>query len=524
MEIRKNTISVKPDNVRLPNLLQQITDGNISIPVFQRDFVWNTKQMVELFDSISKGFPIGSLLFWKPENTYQTFKTIGIYPVSKPKENNYVLDGFQRITTLFGVLTNPKNYNFLEKDLKDYLIYYNLSKMEFVSLKSKKDKSDYYVALYRVIDTFEYLDLLDEIKTKITDKATQINLINSAREINKVFLDYHIPFVEIKGGDISSAVQIFSRINSTGEKISEDFMLSALSYNENTGFLLSNSITTFINGLNPFNFEEIKRDTILNSISNATGRVYFDVKIEDLLDINPSLEKFTENVYIHLKLAISFLYKNLNVIDLRLLPYPTQLIFISEYFRLNPYPNEEQLQALEKWFWITSYSNYFTLYSLSQQRSAYQTFCEFANGSNKDGIFKLDNDNAFISAKYPDKVNFTGVRAKALQLFYLKSIRSTEIQERESFKDIFIVSKKDRTPGNIILRFASEFEKNYENKNINTFINNSPKDTLNSHFITEKIANLFKQGKIEDFIQEREKYIKFKEKEFVESLGIKYTE
>ena len=96
--------------------------------------------MVELFDSISKGFPVGSLLFWKPESKYKTFDKIGIYDVPTPNDNYYVLDGFQRITTLFGVLTNPSKHNKREKDLKEFLIYYNLSKMEFASLRSKKDK------------------------------------------------------------------------------------------------------------------------------------------------------------------------------------------------------------------------------------------------------------------------------------------------------------------------------------------------------------------------------------------------
>lgn len=144
----KSTISVKPEKIRLVNLLGDIAEGKISIPIFQRDFIWKTNQMVELFDSISKGFPIGSLLFWKPENKYKTFEKIGIYNVPSPTDNYYVLDGFQRITTLFGVLSNPQIYNKKERDLKEYLIYYNLSKMEFASLRSRKDKSDYYVPLY----------------------------------------------------------------------------------------------------------------------------------------------------------------------------------------------------------------------------------------------------------------------------------------------------------------------------------------------------------------------------------------
>jgi hypothetical protein len=97
------------------------------------------------------------------------------------------------------------------------------------------------------------------------------------------------------------------------------------------------------------------------------------------------------------------------------------------------------MKDLEKWFWMTTYSNYFTIYSLSQQRSAYQTFYEFARDRSGDDIYKVNSDMVFNTAKYPDKLNFASVRSKALQLFYLRSIIAENIiQERESLKSLFI--------------------------------------------------------------------------------------
>lgn len=219
------------------------------------------------------------------------------------------------------------------------------------------------------------------------------------------------------------------------------------------------------------------------------------------------------------------MYKRLNIIVLGLLPYPTQLIFISEYFRLNPEPTEKEYKDLEHWFWITTYSNYFTIYSLSQQRAAYQDFCDFAVGKHPSGIYKVDSDQEFNTAKYPTKINFGGVRPKALQLFYLKSIvNNEEIQEREGIKEIFITSKKDRTPANIIFRLSSEFEKDQKSKTVKGFIENSASEVLSKHFITQEMVNLFKQEKIDEFILKREKLIKQKEREFVKELGIKYSD
>ncbi|MBW4610860.1 MAG: DUF262 domain-containing protein [Hassallia sp. WJT32-NPBG1] len=523
-------ISVKPDTIYIEDLLDDIAKGEYKIPIFQRDFVWKSSQMLDLFDSILKGYPIGSLLFWKTKG-YKTKDQIGPYIIKKEdgEDTKYVLDGFQRISTLFGVLTNPKEYKEQNStELKNFLIYFDIKENSFSYIRNKKDKNVFSIPLYEIYDNRELFNLLRELDKENITESDKKKYIDNARNLHSILHKYKLPYVDIRGGNIKSAVEIFSRINSTGTEISEDFMLSALSYNAETGFLLSDSITEFLNNLNIYNFEDLKRDTILNCISNAKGKIYFDVKIEDLLnrDLEPDLESFTNNAYTHIKKAVEFLYKKLFVIDIRLLPYPTQLIFISEYFRLNPEPTLEQCRALEKWFWVTTYSNYFTLYSLSQQRSAYQVFCEFAKGEHLDGIYRVDNDLPFNTAKYPDKLNFTGVRSKALQLFYLKSIiENSDIQDREGVKEIFISSssKKDRTPANIILRLSSEFEEDKEKKQTNKFIETSSIEVLKRHFIKEEMVDLYKKDKIDDFISKRESYLKFKESEFVQEMRMRYT-
>src|SRR5438552_13757072 len=50
----------------LPSLLAKLERGEIQIPVFQRPFVWKQSQVVELLESIYRGFPIGALFFWLP--------------------------------------------------------------------------------------------------------------------------------------------------------------------------------------------------------------------------------------------------------------------------------------------------------------------------------------------------------------------------------------------------------------------------------------------------------------------------
>lgn len=520
-------INVRPEKKRLINLLEDVGRGEIKIPIFQREFVWDAKQILELFDSISKGYPIGSLLFWNPDVEYPIKKNIEFY---KTKENNkknlYVLDGSQRITTLFVVLTNPDKYETIEVDekiKKKFIVSYDLRNKDFVNTYNQKRDKQYLIPLYKIIDTYQFLDFLRDLEKSGLEPSELRELIDEAKSISNIFYDYEIPYIEIKGGDIRSAVEIFSRVNSTGMEISTDFMLSARSYNNETKFLLSNEIDNFLTQISTYNFDKLKRDTILYCICNVTGKIYFDVKIEELLEEKMELEKITKETFSYVEKTIDFLYKRLFVLSIDFLPYPTQLIFMANFFRLVPEPDEEKLLALENWFWTTTYSNYFTIYSLSQQRTAHNTFIEFINNNHKDGISQI---TPFSVLDFPNKLNFVGVRQKALQLFLLKNICEDEtLQLQESVKEFFIFSKKDRTPANIILRLSSEFEKDKNKREIQDFILKSDIDVLLKYFFTEELRGLYieiiaetnseNSPKIEQFIKIRSDLMQKKEQEFI---------
>lgn len=521
----KDNITVKPDKTRLVNFLDDVASGIIRVPVFQRDFVWDERQMRELFDSISRGYPIGSLLLWKPNEKFKSHNKIGPYEIEhKSTENIYILDGFQRLTTLFAVLSNPKKFNKSEfdTDLKKYSIYYDLKNEEFTYLRNNKSTNNYFIPLYKIVDTYEFLDFLKELQDFFNDKTERDIYIENAKKISKIIYDYEIPYVEIRGGDIKSAVEIFSRVNSKGTDISEDFMLSALSYNPSNDFLLSERITEFLSELKSFGFDNLSRDTVLNCISCATNKLYFDVRFETLRERN-DIEELTNTALLSLKKAIEFLYFNLNITDSKALPYPAQLIFIAEYFRLNPLPSEEQKILLEKWFWITSYSNYFTIYSISQHRMAFNLFKNFALGIHDDGIYKPDESYVFNSLKFPNKLTFLSVRSKTLQLFLLNYKKTNLAVEQDIVIEKFIISKKDRTPGNIILRLNSDIMRNQDFNTNQLNIELFTDEMQEKYFINNTLINLYIENKFEEFLEARSILILFAERTFVEGLGINYV-
>ena len=51
----------------LSTLVSEIGRGAIALPEIQRPFVWSNTQVRNLFDSLYRGFPIGQIMWSRPE-------------------------------------------------------------------------------------------------------------------------------------------------------------------------------------------------------------------------------------------------------------------------------------------------------------------------------------------------------------------------------------------------------------------------------------------------------------------------
>jgi hypothetical protein len=99
---------LQPDNhnKKYEALFVEIDTGQIKLPMFQREFVWEKEQSAKLIDSILKGFPIGTFIFWKTKEDLRSYKDVGNHRLPDTPEGDYVqyiLDGQQRITSLYAI-------------------------------------------------------------------------------------------------------------------------------------------------------------------------------------------------------------------------------------------------------------------------------------------------------------------------------------------------------------------------------------------------------------------------------------
>ena len=82
-------------------LVGQVSSGEIRLPEIQRAYVWKPPQVAKLVESLYRGYPSGSLLFWRTPETPETRAVAAHAPTVKPAVLPlYLLDGQQRLTSL----------------------------------------------------------------------------------------------------------------------------------------------------------------------------------------------------------------------------------------------------------------------------------------------------------------------------------------------------------------------------------------------------------------------------------------
>lgn len=249
--------------ITISEAIDNIEANRYLLPAIQREFVWPSEKIEWLFDSLMRGYPISSFLFWNVESgsgpTYKFYRFLRKFrqvyqfhneeaTIDGLKDFTAVLDGQQRLTSLYIGLKG--SYAYKEKwrhwsndewSMPTRQLYLNIKRklnpddeedgreFEFSFLKeSDTAKADIHAGEWfrvgkildlRNIATFnEYVTEQGLDKTAITILAQLQQVIFSDRVIN-YFLE--------KAQDLHKALNIFIRINSGGQPLNfSDLIMS----------------------------------------------------------------------------------------------------------------------------------------------------------------------------------------------------------------------------------------------------------------------------------------------------------
>lgn len=501
---------IQVERERITTLIEKVKNGIIAIPRFQRDYIWSNGQVIDFFDSILHGWPIGALLLWSP--TEERFNVVSeIEGIDIPEKNTsdvtYILDGRQRITTLVSVLCQEA------KPSSRY--YVNLDDMQVICTHVSSDKKYNLLQLADAYDTFALVEYLDRLRNSGINANLIASYAEKAKEVNKLLLNYEIGTIKVNGGDIDSAVQIFSRLNSKNTPVSADYMIQALAYSPKTDFLFADSITQIKQDLSIYNLSDIKRDIILKCAYSHTDKPFIDAHAEDLCDLRDSLQNIMQEVADEIMAAAKFLSDYCGLVDCLLLPYNYQFIMCALFFKYNTKPSDNMLQELRRWFFYTAYTSYFTNTSLGVIREDLVRFTKFCKHETESPI---DYDLKWTLSELPASSSLGAVRNC---IFVLSNIvgYSKKIDLESSRFSLCYAPNTVRTIDRAFICLSDD-----QKKELNLFLKRKVEWTpsLEEHFqITKDMAALYEKGEYDKFTEYHRLHMKRNEEIFITNV-LKY--
>ncbi len=220
-------------------LIEKIDTGELGLPELQRPFIWKDTKVRDLFDSMMRVYPLGYLMLWECP-TLEKKKSIGVDAHSYDSPKEVIIDGQQRLTSLYAVIKGKKviNSKFDEKAI--IISYCPLeNKFEVGTNATKRDPEWIYniSELFTTSNAFKYTgDFIQALKNYRESKEgtlTDDEQAVIADHINGVFnLKSHtLPIFSIKSNAEEEDVsEIFVRVNSGGVPLKQnDFILTLLS-------------------------------------------------------------------------------------------------------------------------------------------------------------------------------------------------------------------------------------------------------------------------------------------------------
>lgn len=229
-----------PANMTINQLIEEIDTGKLGLPELQRPFIWSDSKVRDLFDSMMRGYPIGYLMIWECHSSQEKKKTIGKEDHSFDTPKEVIIDGQQRLTSLYAVIKGKTIVNSKYRE-KNIIISYSPihNKFEVGNQSTKKDPE----WIYNISDAFtnkntykfikSFINKLTEHRESKEKPITEEELDAISENITELIglKSYSLPIFSIKASaEEEDVAEVFVRVNSKSVPLKQnDFILTLLS-------------------------------------------------------------------------------------------------------------------------------------------------------------------------------------------------------------------------------------------------------------------------------------------------------
>lgn len=363
----RDTFSADPTVVFLTSVLEDIAQGRIRIPRFQRPLVWSWSQRKEFFESIFAGLPIGALMIWATSNDQiGCYESLGPHPLpaDRPQgEARYLMDGVQRVSTLYGALRATQSWSGFDDEadveLRDFVVYADLdaedeadrfkrrSDIDSVSLENDRTR---YLPLNILLQSRELIRFQRDLAEGDEQR------IDRADEVASAFRQYKIPIITLNSASLEVVTKSFERINSRGADMSELHMLNALTYSP-TFDLLKYDQDLRREILAPFGWQNLESDIVLRCLKSNLGADIYKTNPDEVSRRLKEQPETLSRTFGGLSEAAKFFRASFGISSPVLIPYRIQIVAIATALHGRQF--EEYSDKLEDWVWLSTYSELF---------------------------------------------------------------------------------------------------------------------------------------------------------------------
>ncbi len=387
----------EPRTTRLPTFLSEVMNGEVTVPIFQREFVWSDEQRLELLDSVFNDRPFGALFLWRVQREYARYDQLGsvrlLSPNRAPPFPQYLIDGMQRVTTLYAALAPgllaglrddakvkrssvrlpPESFSLLAdkatdgRTAEDWEIFFDAeAEKEPFKLRTGRMKRS-----GRLPTTWVSTSLLfdhSRIDSLLSSDAhpfrARDELRSRVRVCRNTFNDYAVVLIPLVTDDPEEAVTAFTRINRGGTPMDEAALVHARVWLEtqqqDNGFDLRARFDRIRQSLAPYGFDDIKDMTLLNSVLLTAGQPVAALKHRDDASVARLIAASSEAILMRteeaLVTAARFLDEVLLVRGTGALPsawHLLLLVVVADKLRMD---DTALISRVRRWFMATVYA------------------------------------------------------------------------------------------------------------------------------------------------------------------------
>ena len=367
---------VESGTQKLQNLRPEVENGQIKIPQFQRDFVWGVNQSAELVDSVIRGFPIGSLIYWRTSERLREVRDLGRinFPTANKRELvSYVLDGQQRLTSLLAALGGETVTlrDGSQRDFSSILVHLNRTDDDAPIVRTDYPDDDGPVCLPLTQLWSRQGDEFDRCKGPT--RRARDDLADRLRT-------YDIPKVTLYEAELSEATEVFSRINTSGQDLSVFEIMVAKTYDPTREFDLVEKYDELCGELRECGFETIDATTVLQLVAlllrdDCKKRTILDLTRDEFIG---TWDRAAKSV----RFAVDYTRDSFRVPASRLLPYVSLIIPICLFFdgTSGKPPNKRQSKLLSNFFWRAGWSERYSSSANTRLAQDKRAISEILNG------------------------------------------------------------------------------------------------------------------------------------------------